>query len=83
MQFHQFVAGCKNMAITLHDLAVRFEILQQEVKDIRSLVELLKLLKRVVCKQAELVLADATTKREFTKLIVKATFQNRGYITLG
>lgn len=42
MQFHQFVAGCKNMAITLHDLAVRFEILQQEVKEIRSLVELLK-----------------------------------------
>lgn len=42
MQFYQFVAGCKNMAITLHDLAVRFEILQQEVKDIRSLVELLK-----------------------------------------
>ena len=42
MQFHQFVAGCKNMAITLHDLAVRFEILQQEVKDIRSLVERLK-----------------------------------------
>lgn len=41
MQFLQFVAGCKNMAITLHDLAVRFEILQQEVKDIRSLVELL------------------------------------------
>ena len=42
MQFYQFVAGCKNMAITLHDLAVRFEILQQEVKDIRSLVEQLK-----------------------------------------